>query len=95
MRDGIAHHMHERIAQRRQHVRVQAHLAAIGLESDRLAQRLGGISHGSRKRCKHRLCRDQPKPMRDVAHCDECAIDAFQQQAVQVPPVVGGAQALA
>jgi len=78
VRDGVAHHVHERIPQRRQHVRVEAHLAARSLENDALAERLGCIAHGALERRKHGLSRDQPKSMRDVANLDKLPIDAIE-----------------
>ena len=77
MGDCVAHHVHQRIAQRGQHVRVEAHLAAGRIERDALAQRLGGVTHGPRQRCKYRLSRDQAKSLRQVAHFDECPIHAL------------------
>jgi hypothetical protein len=62
----IAHGVHECIAQRRQHLRIELYFTTMRLEIDLPPNAMSGIANGSFESGKHRVGGDEAQAMRNV-----------------------------
>ena len=67
VRDGVANELDERVAERRQHVRVEPHVAARGCERDRLARGLRRVARSALERGEDGARGHEPQAVGRVA----------------------------